>query len=492
MLPIFQQPNFSPHAIAIIDNYGAYSYQTLLNDALIVANFIHQRNVYHQPILYLFPSSYQYVVVQWGIWLSNNIAVPLHTAHTKHEIDYYIEDTTANLLIYDEQLQEKINTLDQKNIHTISLKNIFTTQHTTTQDNLPKLSLEDNALMIYTSGTTGKPKGVVMIHKQIDTQIRSLTQAWQWSSNDRILNVLPMHHVHGVINITCCALYNGALVELQSQFNAEYVATRMASKELTLFMAVPTVYQKLIQYFEETNNTIKLAWQQGMQAMRLMVSGSAALPITVLEKWKKISGHTLLERYGMTEIGMALSNPLQGERRAGVVGFPLPFVAVKLVDEKENEINDFDTSGELYVKGKTVFKQYWNKPIETANAFEQDWFKTGDIVEKSKDGYFKILGRKSSDIIKSGGYKISALEIENVLLTNAAIKECAVVALQDDVWGEIIATAIVGNINEEDLKVWLSDKLATYKMSRKFLFVNQLPRNAMGKILKTSIKECFN
>jgi malonyl-CoA/methylmalonyl-CoA synthetase len=252
MLPIFQHAISSPNAIAIIDNIGAYSYQTLLNDALRVANFIQQKNLYQQPILYLFPSSYQYVVVQWGIWLSNNIAVPLHTAHTKHEIDYYIEDTTANLFIYDEQLQEKINTLEQKNINAISLKNIFTTQHTTTQDNLPKLSLEDNALMIYTSGTTGKPKGVVMSHKQIDTQIRSLTQAWQWSSNDRILNVLPMHHVHGVINITCCALYNGALVELQSQFNAEYVATRMASKELTLFMAVPTVYQKLIQYFEES------------------------------------------------------------------------------------------------------------------------------------------------------------------------------------------------------------------------------------------------
>src|SRR5690606_2387746 len=202
-------------------------------------------------------------------------------------------------------------------------------------------------------------------------------------------------------------------------------------------------------------------------------------------------GHTLLERYGMTEIGMALSNPLHGERRAGTVGFPLPFVEVKIADESGNEIKDAGTTGELYVKGKTVFKQYWNKPEETANAFVDGWFKTGDVAEKSSDGYFKILGRKSSDIIKSGGYKISALEIENVLLSHERISECAVIALPDVVWGETIAAAIVGNVLQSELTEWLRDKMAGYKQPRHFVFVKQLPRNAMGKILKPEVRNLF-
>lgn len=300
-----------------------------------------------------------------------------------------------------------------------------------------------------------------------------------------------MHHVHGVVNITCCALYNGAIVEMQSNFDAAYVAQRMSSKELTLFMAVPTVFQKLIQYFDTLDDVTKINWQNGMKAMRLMVSGSAALPITVLEKWKIISSHTLLERYGMTEIGMALSNPLNEERIAGTVGFPLPFVEVKIVDEKGKEIISNNTPGELYVKGESVFKQYWNKSEETTKAFENGWFKTGDFVEKNDDGYYKILGRKSTDIIKSGGYKISALEIENVLLTHPLIKECAIVALPDDVWGETIAVAIVGKINEAELKYWMKDNIADYKNPRKIIFVQQLPRNAMGKVVKPEIKKLF-
>ncbi|MBX2931403.1 MAG: acyl-CoA synthetase [Chitinophagaceae bacterium] len=489
MLPIFNNAKKYNDSIAIIDNKGSYTYHTLLKDATQIAQAIIAKKIFKQPILYLFSSSYEYVAVQWGIWLSNNMAVPVHTAHTKHEIDYLIADTQATLFIYDNFFETTIQTLEKENTHCIALQKLLHTNNV--QNSLPTTSLEDNALMIYTSGTTGKPKGVVISHHQLDTQIRSLSIAWQWTNTDSILNVLPMHHVHGVINITCCALYNGAMVEMQPNFDAAYVALRMISKELTLFMAVPTVYQKLIQYFETLDTATKIAWQDGMKAIRLMVSGSAALPITVLKKWAIISNHTLLERYGMTEIGMALSNPLLEERKAGTVGKPLPFVQIKLVDDVGNEINTLETAGELYVKGDTVFKQYWNKPEETTKAFDNGWFKTGDIVEKTKDGYYKILGRKSSDIIKSGGYKISALEIENLLLTHNDIQECAVIALPDDVWGEIIAVAIVGSIIEADLKNWLKNNLATYKTPRKFFFANQLPRNVMGKVVKSAIKEWF-
>lgn len=490
MLPIFENAKTYNNSIAIIDNTGSYSYSTLLNQSKKIAQAILQQNIHNLPILFLFPSSYNYVSVQWAIWLSGCIAVPVHISHTKNEIDYLIKDTNAPLFIYDENFEEKINSLELENTQCTTLDDLLINANEN-QTNFPTTTLDDNALMIYTSGTTGKPKGVVISHKQLDTQIRSLTIAWQWKNTDRILNVLPMHHVHGVVNITCCALYNGAVVEMQSNFDAAYVAQRMTSKELTLFMAVPTVYQKLIQYFDTLDDTSKINWQNGMKALRLMVSGSAALPITVLEKWKIICGHTLLERYGMTEIGMALSNPLNEERKAGSVGFPLPFVEVKIVDEDGKEINSNNTAGELYVKGETVFKQYWNKTEETTKAFDNDWFKTGDFVEKNDDGYYKILGRKSTDIIKSGGYKISALEIENVLLTHPLINECAVVALPDDVWGETIAVAIVSNITEVDFKNWMKDNIADYKTPRKIIFVQHLPKNAMGKILKPEIKKWF-
>lgn len=489
MIPIIQNSHTHNDTTAIIDNSGTYTYRSLNQKAQQIATAIAAKKIHAQPVLYLFPSGFNYVAVQWGIWLSGNMAVPVHTAHTQHEIDYLIKDTGASLFVCDKELKHQIESFQHYNIQFFDLEELI--NKTVMKQKLPDVALEENALMIYTSGTTGKPKGVVMSHEQLDAQLRSLTQAWQWSSSDRILNVLPMHHVHGVVNITCCALYNGAVLEMQPRFDAAFVEDRMSSGELTLFMAVPTVYHKLIQHFEKLNREDRLRWQNGMKAMRLMVSGSAALPVPTLARWEVVSGHTLLERYGMTEIGMALSNPLHGERRAGTVGFPLPLVEVKIVDDTGSEIKEQDTPGELYVKGETVFKHYWNKSDETAAVFDNGWFKTGDIVERSADGYYKILGRKSSDIIKSGGYKISALEIENVLLTNESISECAVVALPDVVWGETIAAAVVGTVTQGELQEWLKDKLAVYKQPRKFIFVKQLPRNAMGKILKKEVKQLF-
>ncbi len=489
MIPIVQNSSKFGDAIAIIDSDGSHSYAALNRQAREIAHAICSRGVTGQPILYLFHSGFSYVAVQWGIWLSGNMAVPLHTAYTRHEIDYLIKDTGASLFIYHQSLKSQIEYLQNQSIQLIEEEELTTPAHSSNK--LPGVSLKDNALMIYTSGTTGNPKGVVISHEQLDTQILSLSEAWEWKRSDRILNVLPMHHVHGVVNITCCALYNGAVLEMQSRFEPAYVAERMASGELTLFMAVPTVYHKLIQHFEKLNREERHQWQKGMKSMRLMVSGSAALPIPTFDRWKVVSGHTLLERYGMTEIGMALSNPLHGERRVGSVGFPLPFVEVKIVDDNGEEISETDIAGELYVRGKTVFKHYWNKSEETAAAFADGWFKTGDVVEKSNDGYFKILGRKSSDIIKSGGYKISALAIENVLLTHERISECAVVALPDVVWGETIAVAIVGTVLQSELHEWMKDKLAVYKQPRHFVFVKHLPRNAMGKILKQEVKELF-
>ena len=223
-----------------------------------------------------------------------------------------------------------------------------------------------------------------------------------------------------------------------------------------------------------------------------MISGSAALPVSVMERWKEISGHTLLERYGMTEIGMAISNPYRGERLAGYVGKALPGVEVRLASEKDEVIEN--EAGEIQIKGLNVFSKYWQRIEETKKSFTQDgWFKTGDIAIL-EHGYYKILGRNSTDIIKSGGYKISALEIEEVLRIHPDIDDCAVIGVEDEEWGELVVAALVtkNDLDISHLNNWIKDKIASYKTPRKYIILPELPRNAMGKVTKNEIKKLFN
>jgi len=357
---------------------------------------------------------------------------------------------------------------------------------------LPTVDPQRSAMILYTSGTTSKPKGVVSTHFNIESQIKTLVHAWEWDAEDHILNILPLHHVHGIINVMSCALWTGACCEFLPKFNAEKVWQVFQSKRLTLFMAVPTIYYKLITHYESAIAEQQLQMRQSFSGMRLMVSGSAALPVSVLEKWKNITGHTLLERYGMTEIGMGLSNPYRGERRPGHVGLPLPGVSIRLVDEENKEVPE-GQPGEIQIKSNAIFKEYWNKPKPTQEAFVEGWFKTGDIAQLN-DGYYKILGRDSVDIIKSGGYKISALEIEEVLRKHPAILECAVVGIPNEEWGEIIGAGLVlkeDNSPTEDLKDWLSDKLPGYKIPRRYLSLSKLPRNTLGKVTKKQVVQLF-
>jgi malonyl-CoA/methylmalonyl-CoA synthetase len=230
-----------------------------------------------------------------------------------------------------------------------------------------------------------------------------------------------------------------------------------------------------------------------VRRLRLMMSGSAALPVHVLERWREISGHTLLERYGMTEIGMALSNPLEGERRPGFVGQPLPGVDVHLVDEDGIEVPD-GTPGELEVRGPSVFHEYWQRADESAGAFRNGWFRTGDMAVL-ENGSYRLLGRTSVDIIKTGGFKVSALEIEEVLRTHPAVAECAVVGVDDPEWGERVSAAVElkpgASLSLDDLQRWAKTILAPYKVPRALAPVESLPRNAMGKVVKPQVARLF-
>lgn len=491
-LPLIERAKENADKIAIRATEGTFTYRELLQTSARIATALlaNTPDLKEQRVAFLIPSGFQYVATQWGIWRAGGIAVPLCVSHPRPELEYVIEDSGASIIIIHPDFEAVLGSLAQER----NLRLILTTDALPEEtDFLPDIDISRRALILYTSGTTGKPKGVVITHKNIQAQVTSLISAWEWKASDRILNVLPMHHIHGIINVLTCALWAGAECHMLPKFDAQIVWERIMAGDLTLFMAVPTIYVKLIAAWEAADSERKKIMSAGCAQMRLMVSGSAALPIQVLEKWQNISSHFLLERYGMTEIGMALSNPLHGERLPGYVGKPLPQVEVRLVDENGNLVPP-GTPGEIQVKGDTVFLEYWQKPEATAKAFRDGWFCTGDLAV-NENGNYRILGRISVDIIKTGGYKVSALEIEEVLRTHPDIQDCAVVGVADAEWGERVCAALVlrapSDLTLESLRVWAKERLAAYKVPSRIIVVEELPRNAMGKVNKPSVACLF-
>ena len=541
------------------------SYMDVLLQAKYVAKFLTELNVpepsttpYGRPKLaaHLNVPGWEYIATQWGIFGSGFGSVPLALTQKPKEMEHVLTDSNPHIIFAgggcrlhkttstssthvppntDDLIQAAKNVGMEDRI--VYLKDIFqplSQQECTihgnaranAKDDIPESqfwlgrsgvvpSLDEPALILYTSGTTGKPKGVVITHRNIFHQITDLVTSWEWEQSDVALHVLPLHHVHGVINILSCAAYVGARLEFQP-FHAETLWKQWASDESTLpkptvFMAVPTIYAKLLEAAANLpKETVTKAFQQTLSPMRLMVSGSAALPISVLEKWRSLTGHTLLERYGMTEFAMALSNPYRKKssedstqiRRPGYVGRPLPSVAVRLMDQATEEVIETPgVSGELQVKGPTVFQKYLNRPDATKEAFTDDgYFRTGDIAQYDGDGIesFRILGRASVDIIKSGGYKLSALEIERELLEHPDIAEVAILGLPDDTWGERVA--MICRLNSgapemtlEGLRIWSKDRLSKYKIPSRLLIVSsEIPKNAMGKINKKNLAGLFS
>jgi len=495
-LPLFTRALGHSQRTAIATPEGTWTYQDLLHVSGQIATSLLKDadDLQEQRIAFLIPPGFQYVATQWGIWRAGGIAVPLCVSHPRPELEYVITHAGASIIIAHPTFEAILRPIAEAH----HLRFILTSEPLPTQVKvlpdiaLPDIAIARRALMLYTSGTTGKPKGVVTTHANIQAQVTSLITAWGWVPGDRILHVLPLHHIHGIINVLTCALWAGAECYMLPKFEAETVWQQFAEGDFTLFMAVPTIYAKLIAAWEAAGDR-QQSWSAGCANMRLMVSGSAALPVQVLEKWHRISGHALLERYGMTEIGMALSNPLQGQRQAGFVGQPLPQVSVRLVDEN-GELVPPETPGEIQVKGPGVFLEYWQNPEATAKAFRDGWFCTGDLAVVEQDNY-RILGRMSVDIIKTGEYKVSALEIEEVLRTHPAIQECAVVGVPDLEWGERVCAALVlrseQTLTLEALRLWAKEQLATYKVPTRMLSVAELPRNAMGKVTKPTVIELF-
>jgi len=498
-IPLIARAHAYEERVALIDDEWSMSYAQLLAASERAARALlaaagEEPDLGGARVAFLVPPGCAYVIAQWGIWRAGGIAVPLCVAHPAPELAYTIGDSGASLLIAHPSLRAALEPIARERglplIASPDLERDAGLRHA-----LPAVAPERGALLLYTSGTTGKPKGVLSTHAILAAQIESVVRAWEWTERDHILHVLPLHHLHGVLNALSAALWSGACCELLPRFDAERVFERIAAaRGLSLFMAVPTIYARLLALWEQASAEQRAEFGAGCRQLRLMVSGSAALPVALFERWRELSGHSLLERYGMTEFGMGLGNPLHGERLPGRVGVPFPGIDVRLCDDAGHAVPD-GAPGKIQVRGPGVFAQYWQKPEATAAAFTADgWFETGDVALR-EGGIYRILGRESVDILKTGGYKVSALEIEEALREHPAIRECAVVGVADPEWGQRVAAAVLlhdgQSLTLEQLRAFGKERLAPYKVPSLLRVVADLPRNALGKVQKPDVTRWF-
>ncbi len=413
----------------------------------------------------------EFVLCYAAVLRSGAIAVPLNPHYRPREALSIFEDALPSVLIADRtEAQSELNEL-------LQVPHI-----TPTFDSLHQLSFaeelvqpapEDGALMLYTSGTTGRPKGVVHTHSALAGSTNSLGIAWRWSSEDCLTLSLPLFHMHGLGVGVHGALSRGSMLQVSSGFDTSSLLAEIGRGATSLFFGVPTLYGSLMNH----------ANRGALAKVRLAVSGSAPLPETLFHSISAATGQKVLERYGMTETVMILSNPYEGERRPGTVGFELPGVEVKLTQ---------GDSGEILVRGSSTFHGYWRRQSANVDAFDSEgWFRTGDIGQRDREGYVSIVGR-SKELIISGGYNVYPREIENVLEGLPGVAECAVVGRPSERWGEEVVAVIVataaGSPTVAQLNSWCRDHLVNYKVPKEYIFVESLPRNHMGKVVRSELE----
>jgi fatty acid CoA ligase FadD36 len=340
----------------------------------------------------------------------------------------------------------------------------------------PEPSPQDTALIIYTSGTTGPPKGVQLSSQAIAADLDALAEAWQWTSEDTLVHGLPLFHVHGLV----LGLLGSLRVGNRFVHTGKPTPEAYAAAGGTLYFGVPTVWSRVVG---------DAAAAKALRPARLLVSGSAPLPVPVFDQLVRLTGHGPVERYGATESLITLSTRADGERRPGWVGLPLAGIETRLVDDDGGLVpHDAETIGRLQVRGSTLFDGYLNRPDATAEAFDTDgWYRTGDAAVIGSDGMHRIVGRESVDLIKSGGYRVGAGEIETALLGHPGVAEAAVVGLPDEDLGQRIVAFVVGDAEPKELIDYVAQQLSVHKRPREVRIVDTLPRNAMGKVLKKEL-----
>jgi len=416
------------------------------------------------------------------------VYLPLNTGYTPAELTYFIRDAEPCLFICSDTNREKIAAcLPATRLLTISddgQDGSLIREAAGAPDSFadPAIGMADLASILYTSGTTGRSKGAMLTHGNLHSNADSLKRAWAFSSNDVLLHALPIFHIHGLFVATNVSLLSGASILLLAKFEPD--AIFQALPQATVMMGVPTFYTRLLKDARLDRDRTR--------HMRLFISGSAPLLPETHHQWRERTGHALLERYGMTETNMNTSNPYHGARIPGSVGLPLPGVEIRIADDRGHPVPPGEI-GMIEVRGPNVFKGYWKMPEKTAAEFRADgFFITGDLGTIGPDGYLRIVGR-GKDLIITGGLNVYPREIESLLDDLPGVEESAVVGLPHDDFGEGVTAFLVlkpgGRLTQEDVLECLGDRLARFKLPKRVFFVEQLPRNSMGKVQKSALRQ---
>lgn len=417
-----------------------------------------------------------------AIQFAGAIAVPLCPRHTQGELQHVVDDSDCAALVAHPTLLDRIVGLGRRAWSSSDLPIVAAPA--------PPYDVDDAApaLLVYTSGTTGRSKGVALPWRAVVANMTALGTAWGLGPTDRCALMLPLFHVHGLCIGVFAMLLARATIHVHAKFDAATLVADVRDRGVTVFLGVPTMYVALLEHLGRQPDDAAL-----LGRARLFTAGSAALAPSTLVAFEAATGHRILERYGMTETLITLTNPLHGERRAGTVGMPVDGVEIRVVGD-DGEPVAAGSPGELQVRGDSLMLGYWGNPAATASAFVDGWFRTGDVAVRDGDGRVSILGRSSTDIIKSGGFKISALEIEDALREHPQVADVAVLGVPDDRWGERVVAviqaaapiALVALV--ESLGQHARTRLADYKCPRQWVVVDALRRNQMGKLEKTRIR----
>lgn len=472
------------------------SYKELDQDSNRMANSFLDKGVTKGDRVVLFlPKSLSFVVAHLAIQKIGAIGVPLNPGFKQSEMEYLLGDTQAKLVLSGLEQEAIVKEIDSE-LQTIVIHTERSYQESdffsSASATLPQIEIksEDPGLIIYTSGTTGTPKGAILTQANLVHDAQNIITIWEIAESDVVCHALPLFHVHGLCFELNTALMAGAHSIMLDRFSPEEVIKVLTKSEgeyaCTLFMAVPAIYSKLMDYVGKR----KLDFEH----IRLWTSGSAPLLVKDFEKIKHIFGKEPVEREGMTETGMNFSNPVRGVRKPGSIGLPLPNLEVRIVDPDTRVDLVPGQTGEILLKGPAITPGYWRKPEETEKAFENGWFKSGDLGKVDEEGYYYLTDR-IKHIIISGGENISPKEIETVINQVEGVAESSVVGIPDEKWGEKVVAAVVlkpgSKVKSQTIQMSCKKHLHDWKVPKEVVFIPELPKNKMGKVLKEEVKKAF-
>ncbi len=465
-----------------------YTFQNIADNIKKAAGVLREIGIgYQDRVALQLPKRMEFIYFHFAnLWIGA-ITLPLNPTYSEKEIEYFLSDSQSKLFVTTHKNAKRLeNVTDRLHIEVLEIDNLNLSEYEEIQTNFDTKD-DDVAIIAYTSGTTGRSKGAMITHSNLINNMEALRKLWRFSEHDKLLHTLPIFHVHGLVVALQGAFNAKSDIVMHEKFDAKRVWNTIEKEKITMFMGVPTLYQRLV---DEYNNLEK---KPDISSMRVFISGSAPLPDTLFKRFFEITGHRILERYGMSEAGMIASNPYDEDKRIPKsVGYALEGCTIKIVKDKK-ETKPFEI-GEVYIKGNNVFKGYWQMPEKTRESFEDGWFKTGDLGYFDESGRLFLAGR-AKELIITGGLNVYPKEVEYVLEENRYIKESAVFGVKDTEFGERVEAVVVLNnkdsIQPNDIIDFCRKNLSHYKCPKRVHIVDEIPKNTMGKIQKNILSRRF-